>query len=163
MEPTALLFLRRKACWEFFRPKNPTASAGCEPTKLGTKSQHGTSRPPKPLKFAGYNILCHLGVGWGLGDNFAISTCVLYRPHMHLAKTSHFLILPYFLFFLSGDGKERWKYPRLCRKVIIWDLRISLFPNLQYFSIDNAHLMYNAHPKLFQHSFWCIDNARDAN
>ena len=32
-----------------------------------------------------------------------------------------------------------------------------------YFSIDNAHLMYNAHPKLFRHSFWCIDNAHDAN
>jgi hypothetical protein len=32
-----------------------------------------------------------------------------------------------------------------------------------YFSIDNAHLMYNAHPKFFRHSFWCIDNARDAN
>jgi hypothetical protein len=24
---------------------------------------------------------------------------------------------------------------------------------LPYFSIDNAHLMYNAHPKLFLHSF----------
>ena len=24
-----------------------------------------------------------------------------------------------------------------------------------YFSIDNAH------PKLFRHSFWCIDNVRD--
>jgi hypothetical protein len=34
---------------------------------------------------------------------------------------------------------------------------------LQYFSIDNAHLMYKAHPKLFQHSFLCIDNVRDAN
>jgi len=29
MGPTALLPLRRKACWGFFRPKNPTASAGC--------------------------------------------------------------------------------------------------------------------------------------
>jgi len=28
MGPTALLPLRRKACWGFFRPKNPTASAG---------------------------------------------------------------------------------------------------------------------------------------
>jgi hypothetical protein len=35
--------------------------------------------------------------------------------------------------------------------------------HLSYFSIDNAHLLYNAHPKLFRHSFWCIDNARDAN
>ena len=34
----------------FFRPKNPTASAGCEPANLGTKGQHATSRPPKPLK-----------------------------------------------------------------------------------------------------------------
>jgi hypothetical protein len=32
-----------------FRPKNPTASAGCELANLGTKGQHATSRPPKPL------------------------------------------------------------------------------------------------------------------
>jgi len=32
---------------------------------------------------------------------------------------------------------------------------------LPYFSIDNAHLMYNAHPKLFRHSFWCVDNTHD--
>jgi hypothetical protein len=38
MGPTALLPLRRKACWGFFRTKNPTA--GCEPPNLGTKSQH---------------------------------------------------------------------------------------------------------------------------
>ena len=25
--------------------------------------------------------------------------------------------------------------------------------NIPHFSIDNAHLMYNAHPKLFRHSF----------
>ena len=49
MGPTALLPLRRKACWGFFRPKNPTASAGFEPANLGTKGQHATPRPPKPL------------------------------------------------------------------------------------------------------------------
>ena len=32
-----------------FRRKNPTASAGFEPANLGTKGQHATSRPPKPL------------------------------------------------------------------------------------------------------------------
>ena len=32
-----------------FHPKNPTASAGCEPANLGTKGQHATSRLPKPL------------------------------------------------------------------------------------------------------------------
>ena len=46
---TALLPLRRKACWGFFRPKNPTASAGFEPADLGTKGQHATPRPPKPF------------------------------------------------------------------------------------------------------------------
>ena len=49
MGPMALLPLRRKACWGFFRPKNPQASAGFEPTNLGTKGQHATPRPPKPL------------------------------------------------------------------------------------------------------------------
>jgi hypothetical protein len=49
MGPTALLPLRRKTCWGFFRPKNPTASAGCEPANLGTKGQQATSRPPKPV------------------------------------------------------------------------------------------------------------------
>jgi hypothetical protein len=29
--------------------KNPTVSAGFEPANLGTKGQHATSRPPKPL------------------------------------------------------------------------------------------------------------------
>jgi hypothetical protein len=49
MGQTALLPLRRKACWGFFRPKNPTVSAGFLPANLGTKGQHATSRPPKPL------------------------------------------------------------------------------------------------------------------
>jgi hypothetical protein len=36
----------------FFRPKNPTASAGFKPANLGTKGQHATSRPPKPREVA---------------------------------------------------------------------------------------------------------------
>ena len=34
---------------DIFALKNPTASAGFEPANLGTKDQHATSRPPKPL------------------------------------------------------------------------------------------------------------------
>ena len=49
MGPTALLPLWWKACWRFFRPKNPKVSAGFEPANLGTKGQHATPRPPKPL------------------------------------------------------------------------------------------------------------------
>ena len=45
MGQTALLPFRRI----IFALKNPTASAGFEPANLGTKGQHATSRPPKPL------------------------------------------------------------------------------------------------------------------
>jgi len=38
-----------KRAVDFFALKNPTASAGFEPANLGTKAQHATSRPPKPL------------------------------------------------------------------------------------------------------------------
>jgi hypothetical protein len=34
---------------DFFAPKNPTASAGFGSANSGTKGQHATSRPPKPL------------------------------------------------------------------------------------------------------------------
>ena len=34
---------------DFFALKNPTTSAGFKPANLGTKGQHATSRPPKPL------------------------------------------------------------------------------------------------------------------
>ena len=34
----------------FFALKNPTASARFEPANLGTKGQHATPRPPKPLR-----------------------------------------------------------------------------------------------------------------
>ena len=38
---------------DFYLPlKNLTASAGFEPANLGTKSQHATSRPPKPLSIS---------------------------------------------------------------------------------------------------------------
>ena len=49
MGPTALLPSKRRRAEDFFRPKNPTASAGFEPANLGTKGQHGTTKPPKPL------------------------------------------------------------------------------------------------------------------
>jgi hypothetical protein len=39
--------------WIFFALKNPTASARFEPANLGTKPQHATPRPLKPL----YKIL----------------------------------------------------------------------------------------------------------
>jgi hypothetical protein len=42
-----------KAYWGFFALKNPTVSAGFEPSILGTRGQHASSRPPKPLRAKG--------------------------------------------------------------------------------------------------------------
>ena len=44
----------------FFALKNPTASAGFEPANLGTKSQHVTPRPPKPLIYYYIKLLLNL-------------------------------------------------------------------------------------------------------
>ena len=60
MGPTALLPLRRKACWGIFYPKNPTASAGFEPANLSTKGQHATPRPPKLFTSTHRSIKCHI-------------------------------------------------------------------------------------------------------
>ena len=63
MGPTALLPLRRKACWGFFLRKNPTASAGFERANLGTNGQHATPRPPKPIlsfKYRQTGPRCHI-------------------------------------------------------------------------------------------------------
>ena len=40
----------------FFRPKNPTASAGFEPANLGTKGQHATPRPSKPFYWKTHSL-----------------------------------------------------------------------------------------------------------
>jgi hypothetical protein len=40
---------------------------------------------------------------------------------------------------------------------------VKLLRYIPYFSINNSQLIYNAYPKRFRHSFWCIDKARDAN
>jgi hypothetical protein len=50
MGPPALLPLRRKACWVFFRPeKSDGFGAGFEPANLGPRGQHASSRYTKVL------------------------------------------------------------------------------------------------------------------
>jgi hypothetical protein len=51
----------------FFDLKNPTASAGFESANLGSKGQHCTSRPPKPLPW----VL--VGVEFLMTINFHVS------------------------------------------------------------------------------------------
>ena len=52
----------------FFRPKNPRASAGCEPANLCTKGQHATSRPPKPLSLGIRNLSAKQSLQFSLLD-----------------------------------------------------------------------------------------------
>jgi len=55
MGPTVYSPSEGKRAEDIFRPKNPTASAGCEFANLGTKGQHATSRPPKQLSIRTYS------------------------------------------------------------------------------------------------------------
>jgi hypothetical protein len=70
------------------------------------------------------------------------------------ARNFQFIVLRYIttsdLKLYSKTGKDQVKM------FIILQIAITVF------LIDNAHLMYNAYPKLFRHSFWCLDNAHDA-
>ena len=50
MGQTALLPSEGRRAEDFFTLKNPTALVWFEPSKFGTKGQHATSRPPKPLR-----------------------------------------------------------------------------------------------------------------
>jgi hypothetical protein len=108
MGPTALLPLRRKAYWGFFRPKNPTASAGCKPANLGTKGQHATSRPPKPL------WVCRIRKG------FRQSSRPQYRPkHRYLS-----LLFTGIVF--SSLGLWRWYTTFWKNLLFFWILSIAL-------------------------------------
>jgi hypothetical protein len=74
MGKTVLLPFRRKACWEFFRPKNPTASTESEPEILGTRGSMLSTRPPKPPYLPSYG------------------TYNLHSFNFSRQQTSHFLV-----------------------------------------------------------------------
>jgi hypothetical protein len=62
---------------------------------------------------------------------------------------------------LGNPSLSRWHY--MTNFGLISEDKYNSYRKVLYFSIENAHLMYNAQPKLFRHSFWCIDKAHDAN
>ena len=82
-------------CWGFFRPKNPTASAGFEPSNLGTKGQHATPRPPKPV----FPLIPNMDTGW----KWAVS----------------FSFLPLYI----QKNTSKIKYEAECSTDIVWDFR----------------------------------------
>jgi hypothetical protein len=86
MGPTALLPLRRKACGGFYRPKNPTALAGCEPANLVTKGQHATSRPPKPEQVWTCNVTLHVHTFSGRNRIIPFDATAKYRQHTEQAR-----------------------------------------------------------------------------
>ena len=89
MGPTALLPLRRKACL-----KNPTASARFEPANLGTKGQHATSRPPKPLPLRlplpyPFQSVCHFCLALSVSPLLLHITSVLPLAFKILRRDGH--------------------------------------------------------------------------
>ena len=93
---------------DFFALKNPTASARFEPVNLGTKGQHATSRPPKPLMDSfteKCNIILYEFPFLSSLYNFylqlcpAYSTDLMYCPHYHpipsrFLDSKHWAVIP---------------------------------------------------------------------
>ena len=100
---TALLPLQRKACWGFFRPKNPTASAGFEPANLGIKGQHATPRPPKPL-WIRYII------------NIEVQLLVIYI---------------FWIWLMYGRWSKLKKTSKSCIYLVLWDSELSIWYSQQ--------------------------------
>ena len=125
MGPTALLPLRRKACWGFFRPKNPTASAGFELANLGTKGQHATPRPPKPFKILYLHIInrrsflnreeaCLLrGTNWTFKLTFSINSVLQDLNNklcqLHFTQTAQWIIIVIIIFINCNWAVTRWQ------------------------------------------------------
>ena len=65
-----------------FRPKNPTASVGFEPANLGTKGQHATPRPPKPLMRHYHQIITNL-------TGCEISSCLRAIKEENISSSRH--------------------------------------------------------------------------
>jgi hypothetical protein len=143
MVPKTLLPLRRKACWGFFCPKNSTASAGCEPANLGTKGQHTTSRPPKPLA-VNINIMTNANCcAYSIktpDDGLSLSeTCrVLYQN-----KTEKQCIL---LAFIIRTEQYYW-YNRMTEMFQETDITISVLPSILFTWLRTKGIFY---PFIFQ-------------
>ena len=67
---------------DFFVLKNPTSSVGFEPANLGTKGQHATSRPPKPLNCSEIPSFYFLPLTWGRKNIFLYFNLHIFRLEM---------------------------------------------------------------------------------
>ena len=63
---------------DFFALKNPTASDWFEPANLGTKGQHATSRPPKPLWAHGLIFIIFHFCAWLIKHEFVLRNFLTY-------------------------------------------------------------------------------------
>ena len=123
----------RRRAEDFFALKNPTASAGFEPANLGTKGQHATSRPPKPL-------LCQLvqctvcsvvsATAVQLFSHKTSCCCLQEVGDSNIALKIKFWLRFFFQWFFSGSWSKslsilQWGTLRCCcfctdRPAILW-------------------------------------------
>ena len=79
-----------KRAEDFFALKNPTVSVGFEPANLGTKCQHATSRPAKPLSkcLTGNSLLRRFKLQQITADKTeSKSRAHIWRVHLHLPSS----------------------------------------------------------------------------
>ena len=104
---------------DFFRPKNPTASAGFEPANLGTKGQHATSKPPKPLFYytARHNFSQLMVDNMALGQ---MGLWVLWWSHVSIILSqihTHWFMYYWCFIILATDSSALKTHYYWCLKV----------------------------------------------
>jgi hypothetical protein len=111
---------------------------------------------------------CYLPLSWKSWNRFECAVGGVRRPQHTQPGSTNFADRRWPL-CLSRTKAMEFSLACLCTKsypLLNFVLRLSYIyigPQIPYFSIYNAHIMYNAQPKLFRHSFRCTNNAHDAN
>ena len=112
------------------------------------KSGQGVTLTPHPLlvPWSRKSIAIPLLHLWAVRPLQSLSVCTTVHCTLPYNYNEH----KYYPQVLPTIVSEQQTRGYIYRRQICATMQATILP---YFSIDNAHLMYNAHPKLFRHSF----------
>ena len=86
-----------KRAEDFFALKNPKALAGFEPANLGTKGQHATSIPPKPLSLTSICCKCLFVVSNKIGTYVSVFGKCVSKWNCPHRRATLVVILKYYM------------------------------------------------------------------
>jgi hypothetical protein len=157
-------FSEGRCAGDFFALKNPTASAGFETANFGTKGQHATFRPPKPLL---YTLRCtedeKRAVGGGKGNCTRAWKCIAvqvcwqtwnFQSVSGLYKNFTRMSASEFEFLINMIGEKISKKAIAFRKPISVQERLAL--TLRFSATGDSYVSLQYLFKISKQAFRCI-------